>query len=452
MIKDISKFPKMYINYYLYLLFSFHCVAKPLGGPQDGLPSEPQLPQPGGPQDGPSGAPDHNPALSTDLFHPQPGGPQDGPSGAPDDNPALSTDHLHSQPGGPPHDGLPGAHDDDYQYDDDDLTYLVENAVFEEINIETIAGNKKDSLWLIVNNQYICVKNYESASGASVYWECRTRRITGCPFKLQTEVDNEGKHSIVYMYNEDRHTCHQDATDVYEQKFRNIVKGKMATDYRTLYAAIYDKAKNEMLQNIEDINLRERIRLALPTSASLRSASMAARRVPIAPKTFEDIDLQKLNDDKINISKYVIAESKDDGIYIFGTKELAREFANSIFKSADATFKICPKMFYQVFLFLAMVGGVYVTCMFAIMPNKTGNSYMKVFNMIHDAFSEMGLDVEWRNHSFMTDFEIAMRNGIRAVFPLVKLLGCFFHFAQVSVIYYFSKQCISFICFPNHLL
>ena len=223
---------------------------------------------------------------------------------------------------------------------------------------------------------------------------CRTRRITGCPFKLQTEVDNEGKHSIVYMYNEDRHTCHQDATDVYEQKFRNIVKGKMATDYRTLYAAIYDKAKNEMLQNIEDMNLRERIRLALPTRASLRSAAMAARRVPIAPKTFEDIDLQKLNDDKINISKYVIAESKDDGIYIFGTKELAREFANSIFKSADATFKICPKMFYQVFLFLAMVGGVYVTCMFAIMPNKTGNSYIKVFNMIHDAFFEMGLDVE----------------------------------------------------------
>ena len=38
----------MYINYHLYLLFSFHCVAKPppLGGSQDGLPSEPQQPQP----------------------------------------------------------------------------------------------------------------------------------------------------------------------------------------------------------------------------------------------------------------------------------------------------------------------------------------------------------------------------------------------------------------------
>ena len=118
------------------------CKASATWWSQDGLPSEPQQPQPGGPQDEPSGAPDHNLSLSTDL--------------------------LHSQPGGPPQDGLLGAPDDDYQYDnDDDLTYLVENAEFEEINIETIAGNKKGSLWLIVNNQYICVKNDESASGKS---------------------------------------------------------------------------------------------------------------------------------------------------------------------------------------------------------------------------------------------------------------------------------------------
>ena len=180
------------------------------------------------------------------------------------------------------------------------------------------------------------------------------------PIQIQTEKDTDGKHNIVYMFNLDRHTCHQDATDVYEQKFRNAVKRHMATDYRTMY----DKAKNEILKSITNNNLKERVRLALPSRAGLRSAAMAARRLPIAPKSFEDVDLKVLNDDKINVAHYVIAEDKNDGIFIFGTPELAREFANSILKSADVTFKICPKMFYQVLIFLAMVGGVYITCMF----------------------------------------------------------------------------------------
>ena len=79
--------------------------------------------------------------------------------------------------------------------DANEYSYLVENAEFDEMNLEIISGNKKDSAWLVINNQYICVKNDESLSGSSFYWECRTRRITGCPFKLQTEVDSEGKHS-----------------------------------------------------------------------------------------------------------------------------------------------------------------------------------------------------------------------------------------------------------------
>ena len=331
--------------------------------------------QPGGPQDGLPGA-----APNDDHDHQQlhPGGPQDGlPGAAPDDN----HDHQQHQPRGP-QDGLPGPDaDQSYQHssmwamdpdrsallDENELSFLVQNAEFDEMNLETISGNKKDSVWLVINNQYICVKNDASVSGSMFYWECKTRRITGCPFKLQTEVDSEGKHSI------DRHTCHQDSMDVYEQKFRNIVKGQMALDYRSMYASIYDRAKTEILKSILDTNLRERVRLALPSRARLRSAANAARRLPTAPKSFEDIDLTILNDEKIDVSQYIIAEEKNDGILIFGTKELAKEFSNSIFKSADATFKICPKMFYQVLIFLAMVGGVYITCMFAVMPNKTGN-------------------------------------------------------------------------------
>ena len=377
--------------------------------------------------------------YSLSFHHAQPGDQQDEPLEvpAPDDD----HDRQQVQPGGPSDGDQSHEHssmwainpDQSALLDANEYSYLVENAEFDEMNLEIISGNKKDSVWIVINNQYICVKNDESLSGSSFYWECRTRRITGCPFKLQTEVDSEGKHSIVYMYSMDRHTCYQDSIDVYEQKFRNAVKGQMALDYRSMYASIYDRAKAEILQSIMDINLRERVRLALPSRARLRSAANAARRLPTAPKSFEDIDLTILNDEKIDISRYIIAEDKNEGILIFGTLELAKEFSNSIFKSADATFKICPKMFYQVLIFLAMVGGVYVTCMFAVMPNKTGNSYKKVFSMIFETFTNFGLDTEWRNHYFMMDFEIAMRNGVRSIFPNIRLIGCYFHFSQQIV-------------------
>ena len=48
-----------------------------------------------------------------------------------------------------------------------------------------------------------------------------------------------------------------------------------------------------------------------------------------------------------DVYNYVLAEDKDSGIFIFGTKEMAKEFADSSFKSCDGTFKICPRLYYQ---------------------------------------------------------------------------------------------------------
>ena len=145
----------MYSIIALYFLFSLHYVA---------MPSPIHRLQPGSPRDGLPGASNH---------HPQPGSPRDGLPGD-----AILNHHL--QPGSP-QDGLPGASNHnhghelvqpsdarplgDYDYEEDELTYLVENADFDEVDIETISGNKKDSVWLIINNQYICVKNDESVSG-----------------------------------------------------------------------------------------------------------------------------------------------------------------------------------------------------------------------------------------------------------------------------------------------
>ena len=95
-----------------------------------------------------AGGPNHH------HYPQEPGSPQDGLPG--------DSNHNHGHELVQPSDAQPLG---DYDYEEDELTYLVENADFEEMDIETIGGNKKDSTWLIINNQYIGVKNNESVSG-----------------------------------------------------------------------------------------------------------------------------------------------------------------------------------------------------------------------------------------------------------------------------------------------
>ena len=57
----------------------------------------------------------------------------------------------------------------------------------------------------------------------------------------------------------------------------------------------------------------------------------------------------------VNIGDYLLAHELDNGVILLGTKHLAKKFDYSFFKSIDATFKIYPKIYYQVLLFMAQV-------------------------------------------------------------------------------------------------
>ena len=76
----------MYIKYLLYLLLCFQCVAKPPGGPQDGLSGRPHhpTPPPGGLQDG----------LSGWLLQPEGSEECSGSSGAEDDEPCDNGERI----------------------------------------------------------------------------------------------------------------------------------------------------------------------------------------------------------------------------------------------------------------------------------------------------------------------------------------------------------------------
>lgn len=59
------------------------------------------------------------------------------------------------------------------------------------------------------------------------------------------------------------------------------------------------------------------------------------------------------------------------------------------------------------------------------MSKKSQKCYTHVFQTLKEIFPLNG-------KSIMSDFESAMRNGIRNVYPTIKLYTCWFHFCQVA--------------------
>ena len=229
-------------------------------------------------------------------------------------------------------------------------------------------------------------------------------------------MDERGEHTLVHGYKSETHTCAQHEADVLVQKFRNLIKSHVANSLRPRYAFTYDHEKTKFLNNIRDRDLREVTRHRLPAKVALKSAAWAAREIPPAPRTIQDVDITLLNrpaggtdGEGLRAADYLLAMEEESGVILLGTRYLAKAFSRSNYKSIDATFKICPKGWYQVVLFLAQVNGVFVTCMFCLMLRKTTAMYKLMANLIKASFMRLGLDTTWTKHFLMCDFEVALR-------------------------------------------
>ena len=268
-------------------------------------------------------------------------------------------------------------------------SFLVSNEDISSNKIEVLNGDKKNSVWLLVDDHYICHMKQKGEDGTQYFWECKQRRVSKCPYKISTRLTVGGPHEIEYMYSADRHTCYQDPVDALRQKFRSAIKTALSNDIHAKYGRVYAKEKIDLLNSITDPDFRERVCLRLPKESSLGSAANHARRVPTAPRNLDSINLDLVNNDNLNISEYLLGSSPSDGVYLFGTKKLAKEFANSMFKSVDATFKICPKLFYQVMLFLCIVAMLMYVLNYQISElgkTKKGN---KSFHTIGEVLSRV---------------------------------------------------------------
>ena len=111
-------------------------------------------------------------------------------------------------------------------------------------------------------------------------------------------------------------------------------------------------------------------------------------------------------------------------ILIYSTETNLRALTTTGHWFADGTFKVAPELFYQVFTIHALVDNNIIPCVYALLPNKTEDTYFEMFQQL------LHLKPTLHPRTLMIDYEVASRNAVLRVFPDVDVKGCFFHLAQ----------------------
>lgn len=114
-------------------------------------------------------------------------------------------------------------------------------------------------------------------------------------------------------------------------------------------------------------------------------------------------------------------EEEDPRIIMFGSERCVQFLGRSPHWFFDSTFKTAPHLFFEVLMLHVLLGWRTLACVFVLMPNKTEETYYRVFGKLRAMYPE------FRPETVMSDFEVAAMNAFRGAYPESSITGCFFH-------------------------
>ncbi|CAG8467796.1 16919_t:CDS:2, partial [Dentiscutata heterogama] len=124
--------------------------------------------------------------------------------------------------------------------------------------------------------------------------------------------------------------------------------------------------------------------------------------------------------------------SNNERILVFTTTENIRYLSRALYWIMDGTFQTVPTIFYQLYTIYAPVESADNFKIFplvnSLMTNKTAEQYKLLFEILINFAEENG--IELAPTRIITDFESAVINMSRYMFPGVINKSCFFHLSQ----------------------
>lgn len=163
-------------------------------------------------------------------------------------------------------------------------------------------------------------------------------------------------------------------------------------------------------------------------SAIIHRKRKKEAHVPPAPTHRSEFDIPEEFTKTTTGDPFLIFDSgREDNsrILVFGSPVLLNVISEYPHWFVDGTFKVSPTVFYQLFTIHALVQDSVVPCIFALLPDKSHETYVRLWRGIID-----NVDQTLDPQSVLSDFELASVQAIRDTFPNAAVKGCFFHLGQ----------------------
>ena len=133
--------------------------------------------------------------------------------------------------------------------------------------------------------------------------------------------------------------------------------------------------------------------------------------------------------------RFLIYDNYDEGspnnnrVLVFATEYSLKHLCKSDHWFMDGTFGTAPKQFQQIFVIHAADDdNLPLTCVYALLPRKSNETYKEVFTAVLNACENYNL-IPYPT-VVSCDFEQAIHKAILSTFGHVRIQGCFFHLTQ----------------------
>ena len=121
--------------------------------------------------------------------------------------------------------------------------------------------------------------------------------------------------------------------------------------------------------------------------------------------------------------KFDSGQDDADIIFIFETNHSVQLLSQSQNWFGAETFSGCADIFFQIYTIRAQINGHILSCIYALLPNKTEDTYTRLFR-------ELEQHVANSPNDNLIYFERAALNSVCQVYSNTELKGCFYHFSS----------------------
>ena len=245
---------------------------------------------------------------------------------------------------------------------------------------------------------------------------------------IATQIsENDNPNDYVLKSCEVEHTCIPSSIQPLRKKFVDTLYSEVKKNPTKSIGKIYLETRTELAKDLTDDERMQFFEI-IPNQASVtpRLTTYKNEFIPQQPKDTSDFDAKCpwLNLDSGESTVKSDLSIDDSRIILFAINYTLRLLARSTAISCDGTFKVCPKLWFQLFIVCGEISdGLWLPLAFGFLPNKKKETYKSFFTQLKDALSRIDDGLELSAQYVMIDFEYSIRSAFKETWDYIPLKG-----------------------------